>query len=107
MKQLLCPLNGLRNIQEFTHGGEVIVQPDPNSCSDGEWADFIFMEENKAGVVKEWWCHTATAYWFIADRDTVKDEILRTYDASEIYKDRVEFSRIEEPSDSSSKTKSG
>ena len=95
MKPLLCPLNGLRNIQEFAHGGEVVTPPDPNRCSDKEWADFIFMDENTAGVVREWWCHVATAYWFIAERDTIKDEIIRTYDAGEIFKDRVEFSRPE------------
>ena len=36
MKQMNCPLNGLRNIQEFAHGGEVVDQPDPNRCSDAE-----------------------------------------------------------------------
>jgi len=99
MKQLLCPLNGLRNIQEFAHGGEVVDQPDPNRCSDQEWADFIFMEENTAGMVREWWCHVATAYWFIAERDTIKDEIIRTYDAAELFQDRVDFSRPEEAKD--------
>ncbi len=99
MKQLLCPLNGLRNIQEFAHGGEVVDQPDPNRCSDGEWAEFVFMEDNKAGVVREWWCHVATAYWFIAERDTIKDEIIRTYDAGEIFRERIEFSRPEAPKD--------
>ena len=99
MKQLNCPLNGLRNIQEFAHGGDVVAEPDPNRCSDAEWAEFVFMEDNLAGVVREWWCHVATAYWFIAERDTVKDEIIRTYDPGEMFKERVEFSRPEEPKD--------
>ena len=97
MKQMHCPLNGWRNIQEFAHGGELVDEPDPNRCSDAEWADFVFMEDNKAGMVREWWCHVATAYWFIAERDTVKDEIVRTYDPSEVFKERIEFSRPEEP----------
>ncbi len=95
MKQLLCPLNGLRNIQEFAHGGELVAQPDPNRCSDAEWSEFVFMEANTAGVVREWWCHVATAYWFIAERDTIKDEIIRTYDAGELFKERVDFTRPE------------
>ncbi|MDP6474200.1 MAG: sarcosine oxidase subunit delta [Alphaproteobacteria bacterium] len=95
MKLMHCPLNGWRNIQEFTHGGEVVAEP--NRCSDAEWAEFVFMEENKAGMVREWWCHTATAYWFIAERDTVKDEIIRTYDAGEVFKERIEFTRPEPP----------
>ena len=44
MKQMNCPLNGVRNIQEFAHGGEVVAQPDPNRCTDAEWAEYIFME---------------------------------------------------------------
>ena len=99
MKQMQCPLNGWRNIQEFAHGGDVVAEPDPNRCSDAEWAEFVFMEDNLAGVVREWWCHVATAYWFIAERDTVKDEIIRTYDPGEMFKERVEFSRPEEPKD--------
>lgn len=99
MKQMNCPLNGVRNIQEFAHGGEVVAQPDPNRCTDAEWAEYIFMEENKAGVVREWWCHVATAYWFIAERHTIKDEIIRTYDPSELFKDRVDFTRPEELKD--------
>ena len=25
---------------------------------------------------REWWCHTPSGYWFIAERDTARDEIL-------------------------------
>jgi sarcosine oxidase subunit delta len=44
------------------------------------------MEDNAAGIVREWWYHVATAYWFIVERNTVTDEIVRTYSASEIYR---------------------
>jgi len=44
-----------------------------------------------AGVVREWWCHVATSYWFIAERDTVTDEIVRTYPASKMFAERVDF----------------
>lgn len=101
MKQMQCPLNGWRNIQEFAHGGEVVTEPDPNRCTDAEWAEYIFMEDNKAGLVKEWWCHVATAYWFIAERDTVKDEIVRTYDPSELFKERRDYTRPETPEEKS------
>lgn len=97
MKIMNCPLNGPRNIQEFVHGGELVSEPDVNACSDAEWTDFVFMEENSAGVVREWWCHVATAYWFIAERDTVKDEIIRTFDPRELFKERVEFTAPAEP----------
>lgn len=91
MKIMHCPLNGPRNISEFSYGGEVENMPDPGGCTSSEWAEYIFMSENTAGVVKEWWYHTATAYWFIAERHTVSDEILRTYPASELFQQRVEF----------------
>ncbi len=96
MKIINCPLNGPRNAQEFVHGGEVVAHPDPHRCSDAEWADFVFMEENRAGVVREWWCHTATSYWFIAERNTVTDEILKTYPASEVFDTRVDYTKPEE-----------
>ena len=85
MKVMNCPLNGPRNISEFAYGGEVVTPPDPAGASDEEWAEFVFMEGNRAGVVREWWLHVATAYWFIAERDTVSDRIVRTYPASEAF----------------------
>jgi len=92
MKIMPCPLNGPRNISEFVHGGEVREMPNPLTCSDREWADYVFYSDNQAGVVTEWWLHAASGYWFIAERHTVTDEIIRTYDPSEIFKERVEFS---------------
>jgi sarcosine oxidase, subunit delta len=85
MKILNCPLNGARNISEFAWGGEVKAMPDPVRCSDRDWADYVFLEANTAGVVREWWCHLATSYWFIAERNTVTDEVIRTYPASEFF----------------------
>ncbi len=79
MKIMPCPLNGPRNIQEFVCAGEVVREPDPALASDAEWADYVFMVDNKAGVVREWWYHVPTSFWFIAERNTVTDEIVRTY----------------------------
>jgi len=90
VKILNCPLNGPRNISEFQCGGEVRPMPDPDSCTDAAWADYVFLHENPAGVVREWWLHVPTAYWFIAERDTRTDEVLRTYPATELFKVRVE-----------------
>ena len=95
MKIMHCPLNGPRNISEFVHGGEVRDMPNPNACSDKEWADYVFYSDNKAGVVTEWWLHAASGYWFIAERHTVTDDIIRTYDASELFNQRVEFAAEE------------
>ena len=91
MKIMHCPLNGPRNISEFVHGGEVRDMPDPAGCTDREWADYVFYSDNQAGVVTEWWLHAPSGYWFIAQRHTVTDEIIRTFDPSEIFNERVTF----------------
>jgi len=78
MKILTCPLNGPRNISEFVWGGEVKKMPEPATCSDQEWTDYLFLEDNIAGEIHEWWLHAPTNYWFIARRDTIRDEILET-----------------------------
>ena len=93
MKQMPCPMNGLRNISEFICGGEVESMPDPTTGSDHEWAEYLFIENNTKGVVREWWMHIPTSYWFIAERNTETEEIIKTYPASEIYKQRIEFSK--------------
>jgi sarcosine oxidase subunit delta len=86
-----CPLNGLRNITEFTYGGEVSVMPNPDAATDAEWADYVFNKTNPAGVVREWWLHNASGYWFIAERDAVTDCVLKTFDPGELFTARAEF----------------
>ena len=78
MKILHCPLNGPRPLSEFAYGGEVRKMPDPNTCTDAEWADYIFNRSGVPGVKYEWWCHLASGYWFVARRDTATDEVLET-----------------------------
>jgi len=74
-----CPLNGPRNITEFAYGGPVVEMPDPAAADDAAWSAYLFGPHTPPGVVREWWCHVASGYWFIAERHTVTDEILRTY----------------------------
>ena len=69
--------------------------PDPKNCSDDEWSEYIFMSDNPAGLVREWWLHNATSYWFIAERSTTTDEIVRTYPATEVFNTRVDFEQGE------------
>ena len=96
MKIMPCPLNGPRSISEFVCFGEVSEMPEPAEAEDEAWADFIWMSSNTAGVVREWWCHVPTNYWFIAERDTVSDEILRTYAADQVFTGRRDFERRDE-----------
>lgn len=91
MKRMKCPLNGLRNIAEFIRGGEVTDAIDPRENNDREWAEHIFMQENKRGVVKEWWMHTPSSYWFIVERNTITNEIIKTYPATNLFNVRIAY----------------
>jgi len=84
MKILDCPLNGPRNISEFTYGGEYHPEPDPATSSDREWVEHVYFHDNSAGVITEWWCHTASSFWFLAERDTRSDEVLRTFTLTDL-----------------------
>jgi sarcosine oxidase subunit delta len=97
MKLLTCPLNGQRNITEFTYGGEYHPMPDHQQASSREWAEHVFFHDNNAGVVIEWWCHSASSYWFLAERNTISDQILQTFPADEIFNQRIEFAAAPEP----------
>jgi len=78
MKILTCPVNGPRPVSEFVYGGEVRPMPDP-SCSDAQWADYVFNRSGIPGVKIEWWYHSASGTWFLAERDVVADRVLRTW----------------------------
>ncbi|MGE6689893.1 sarcosine oxidase subunit delta [Stutzerimonas stutzeri] len=95
MKIMNCPLNGPRNISEFTYGGELKLMPDPTTCSVAEWASYVFNSDNALGVVTEWWMHTPSSYWFLVERHTGSDEILRTFDPSVLFDKRVDFAAPE------------
>lgn len=84
MKLMTCPLNGPRNIQEFVCAGEVVAEPAANA-EGADWSGYVFLHDNAADVVREWWCHVPSSYWFIAERDTRSDEILRSYPASDLF----------------------
>jgi len=79
MKIMTCPVNGPRAISELAYGGEIRPMPDPATCSDDEWADYVFNRNGSPGVKREWWCHTPSNTWFGAERDTARDVVLRTY----------------------------
>ena len=79
MKIMICPVNGPRAITEFAYAGELRDMPDPATATDIEWADYVFNKSGAAGIKREWWCHTPSGVWFIAERDTATDTIQRTY----------------------------
>lgn len=78
MKILVCPVNGPRPVSEFICWGEHREMPEPAKASDAEWADYVFNRSGAPGVKREWWCHVPSGIWFIAERDTLDDRVIRT-----------------------------
>jgi heterotetrameric sarcosine oxidase delta subunit len=76
-----CPNCGRRNAQEFRYGGEYNPRPKrPLDVNDPDWADYIYMRDNKMGLQKEWWYHRAGCQlWFLAERYTYANKIKKTY----------------------------
>jgi sarcosine oxidase subunit delta len=79
MKLLTCPVNGVRPVSEFAYGGELREMPDPDRCSDAEWSRYVFDRSGVPAIKLEWWCHLASGVWFVAERDTTRDVVLRTF----------------------------
>jgi len=77
-----CPWCGPRDESEFTCGGEAHIQrpPAPEDCSDGDWADYLFMRSNPKGLHREQWVHShGCRRWFNVERDTVTYRIHAVY----------------------------
>jgi sarcosine oxidase subunit delta len=81
-----CPTCGPRPEIEFRHGGEAhIARPaDPATLDDAAWADFLYNRTNPKGLHAERWRHLhGCGRFFNAVRDTVSDDVIRTYKAGE------------------------
>jgi len=78
MKLIECPLNGVRSVQEFVCGGAVTREPLPDAPAKA-WAEYVFADDNSRGTVDEWWCHVASAYWFIVRRNRSTNAVTATY----------------------------
>ncbi len=86
MLLISCPWCGPRAEIEFSYGGEAhLVRPKmPDSVTDEQWADYLFMRTNNRGVHCEMWNHSAGCRrWFNLQRDTVSYNILSVYKMGE------------------------
>ena len=87
MFHIYCPYCGeYREENEFRPKGQAhIMRPkDPESCSDEEWADYLFFRDNPKGIHHEMWVHaTGCRKFFNMTRDTVSYEILEVYKMGE------------------------
>jgi sarcosine oxidase subunit delta len=82
MLLIACPWCGPRDEVEFRYGGQahVAYPADPEALDDEAWAAYLFVRDNPKGRFEERWVHVAGCRrWFNAVRDTVTNEIQRTY----------------------------
>ncbi len=82
MLLIKCPWCGNRAESEFNYGGEAgIARPaNPDTLTDAEWADYLFMRKNPKGLHQEQWNHAqGCRRWFNAERDTVTYRFTRTW----------------------------
>jgi heterotetrameric sarcosine oxidase delta subunit len=82
MLLIRCPWCGARDEVEFRYGGQAhLAYPDdPETLSDAEWAEFLFMRDNPKGEWAERWMHAAGCRrWFNAIRDTATHRMVATY----------------------------
>jgi sarcosine oxidase subunit delta len=78
---LSCPHCGPRDVHEFACTGEVTVRPKPREGSPSmrELTSYLYFRLNAAGLHREWWFHRACETWFLAERNTVSNEVARTW----------------------------
>lgn len=85
MLLIKCPVCGVEGDEtEFSYGGEGhIARPasdDPNTVSDDEQRDYLFVRKNPAGVhFERWLCARGCGKWFHAARDTLTLEFKSYY----------------------------
>jgi sarcosine oxidase, subunit delta len=81
-----CPYCGPRDEVEFRYGGQAhVARPkEPDTLSDAEWADYLFMRDNPKGPFRERWVHAAGCRrWFNMLRDTATHRIIAIYKIGE------------------------
>ena len=88
MLLIKCPFCGERAETEFSYGGEADIQRplEPDSLTDNEWADYLFMRKNPRGPHRELWNHSqGCRRWFAVERDTVTYQITASRELSNNY----------------------
>jgi heterotetrameric sarcosine oxidase delta subunit len=75
---LECPNCGVREVTDFGFGGEITPRP-KSRPSFRELNTCNYFRVNTAGRQREWWFHrSGCRAWFVAERDTVTNEVFWT-----------------------------
>jgi sarcosine oxidase subunit delta len=70
-----CPYCGERNASEFLYKGDASVKR-PQSLDPDAFFDFVYIRQNAAGLMKEFWFHSGGCQsWLIVTRNTVTHEV--------------------------------
>ena len=76
---LPCPNCGPRRVDEYTYGGELQARP-AATVSPAAWGRYLYGRRNVAGLQTEWWYHRlGGGRGFLAERNTLTNEVQRTY----------------------------
>jgi len=75
VKYLDLPALGRRPATEFVVAG--ILDPEPAELTDMTPGEWVFNRTSVPLCRTEWWYHTPTQLWFLVDRDTAADRILK------------------------------
>ena len=81
MLLIRCPWCGARPYSEFAYGGDAkVVRPAaPETATDGEWFDYLYIRDNPKGPHAEFWQHiSGCRQWLKVLRDTGTHEVLAT-----------------------------
>ena len=83
MLRIECPWCGVRNEDEFSYGGDAIVERPAEDASIEEWSGYVHTRNNPAGKHTEHWQHVnGCRAWVTVVRNTVTHEIHSTAPAS-------------------------
>jgi len=80
MFNIKCPWCGDRAETEYTYKGDAAIRrPDPETASDEEWLDQIYLRDNPSENHDELWQHSSGCRQFIKVRRNMKShKILKT-----------------------------
>jgi sarcosine oxidase subunit delta len=73
-----CPNCGPREVEELRSAGEVTRRP-VVTPSARELNTYVYFRENRAGLQREWWFCRVCEEWFLADRNTVTNDVRATW----------------------------
>jgi sarcosine oxidase, subunit delta len=95
-----CPYcHEQRTEEELTYGGEadIVRPPEPESVSDLQWTEYLFMRSNLKGLLAEQWCCAlGCGQWFKVRRDSVTHEIHEVLRFDELYTGKASDGRTDD-----------